>query len=243
MGNDMADASSNEQDNDALPTPSQQLRARGWDIIDDDLLDADPTVMDLTTIEQIRALNDPMRMRLLGAIGRRPESAKGLAERFGVPTTRLYHHLGLLEQHGFIEVVATRRSGARTERCYGMRPRSSLRPTTALTQTTDRRAFAEAVSAVVEMAAASLAEAIVADRVDFEEEPGTAVISSSMMRLTEEQQRTFTQEFVELHTRMSAASSANADLRLSGVDPGDEPVQILVVLAPDVLAPPLPDDA
>ena len=98
------------RDEQERPTPSERLRARGWDVLHPAVLDAEPSVMELTSVEQLRVLNDPLRMRLMGAIARRPDSAKELARRFDVPTTRLYRHLDLLEEHGFIEVVATRRS-------------------------------------------------------------------------------------------------------------------------------------
>lgn len=218
------------------PTPSQRLRERGWDVLDPAVLDAEPSVMELTSVEQMRVLNDPLRIRLLGSIGRRPDSAKELAERFDVPTTRLYHHLGLLEEHGFIEVVATRRSGARTERCYGMRPRSSIRPGPALTGAGDRRELAAALAAIVELTGKTLAEAVMTGRVNLTTDE-SVVVSSSTMRLTRDQQQQFTRELADLQQRMIEASKRTADARDRGEDTDDEAVQLLLVLSPDVLAP------
>jgi DNA-binding transcriptional ArsR family regulator len=219
------------------PTPSERLRARGWDVVDPAALDAEPTVMELSSIEQMRALNDPLRMRLMGAISRRPDSAKELAQRFDVPTTRLYHHLDLLEEHGFIEVVATRRSGARTERCYGMRPRSSVRPGPALTGAEDRRELAAALAAVIELTGTSLAEAVIAGRADLADDDAPIVVSSGTMRLTPEQQRRFANELTDLQQRMIDESNRTAGARDRGEDIDDEAVQLLLVMAPDVLAP------
>ena len=219
------------------PTPSERVRARGWDVLDPAVLDAEPTVMELTSIEQMRVLSDPLRIRLMGAISRRPDSAKDLAERFGVPTTRLYHHLGLLEEHGFIEVVATRRSGARTERCYGTRPRSAVRPGPALTGADDRRELADALAAIVELTGITLAEAVIAGRVDLADDDETVVVSSSAMRLTKDQQRQFTGELEDLQRRMLDAAQHTTDARDRGEDVDDEAVQVLLVLSPDVLAP------
>ena len=142
------------------PSASERLRERGWDVLDPAVLDAEPTDMELTSVAQMRVLNDPLRMRLLAAIARRPDSAKDLAERFDVPTTRLYHHLGLLEEHGFIEVVATRRSGARTERCYGMRPRSAVRPGPALTGSKASMGASHAPSAATSVRATCASQAL-----------------------------------------------------------------------------------
>lgn len=225
-----------EHDEHERPTPSERLRERGWDVLDPAVLDAEWSVMELTSIDQMRVLNDPLRIRLLRSIGRRPDSAKDLAERFDVPTTRLYHHLGLLEEHGFIEVVATRRSGARTERCYGMRPRSAIRPGPALTGADDRRELAAALAAVVELTGTTLAEAVIAGRADLADDE-SVIVSSSTMRLTRDEQRQFARELEDLQERMSDASRRAIDARDRGEDGDDEAVQVLLVMSPDVLAP------
>lgn len=54
------------------------------------------------------AIAQPLRMRLLIEVMRRPMTAAQLAEALQVPLTRLYYHLNLLEGHGAIKVVATR---------------------------------------------------------------------------------------------------------------------------------------
>ena len=225
------------RDEQERPTPSERLRARGWDVLHPAVLDAEPSVMELTSVEQLRVLNDPLRMRLMGAIARRPDSAKELARRFDVPTTRLYRHLDLLEEHGFIEVVATRRSGARTERCYGIRPRSSIRPGPALTGADDRRELAAALAAVVELTGTTLAEAVISGRADLAADDESIVVSSGTMRLTRDQQRRFGRELTDLQQRMIDASKHTADARDRGEDIDDEAVQLLLVLSPDVLAP------
>lgn len=68
-------------------------------------------------LDLIAELAHPTRSALLHRL-RTPHSAAELAERLGVPVTRLYHHLHRLEELGLITVVATRRSGSKTERRY-----------------------------------------------------------------------------------------------------------------------------
>lgn len=219
------------------PTASERLRERGWEVLDPDALDAEPSVMELTSVEQMRVLSDPLRIRLLGALTEQPSSAKEVAERFGVPTTRLYHHLGLLERHSFIQVVATRRSGARTERCYGALPRSAIRPGPELTGAEDRRELAAAMAAVVELAGTTLAEAVIAGRANLDESDRSVIVSSSTLRLTKDQQQRFGRELVELQERMVEASRQTRAAREHGETVDDEPVQLLLVMSPDVLAP------
>jgi DNA-binding transcriptional ArsR family regulator len=71
-------------------------------------------VDDLGLIDQV---THPVRGKLFRRL-RTPRSAAELAQLLDVPVTRLYHHLNQLEARGLIRVVATRRSGAVTERRY-----------------------------------------------------------------------------------------------------------------------------
>lgn len=66
-----------------------------------------------------RALADPLRIRLYELLVDRPQSAKELAGRVGLPPDRLYHHLGKLEEGKLIEVSEYRRlAGGKAERVY-----------------------------------------------------------------------------------------------------------------------------
>lgn len=78
------------------------------------------------TLDDLDVLDDlthPLRSAVFRRL-KQPHSAAELASALGVPVTRLYHHLNRLEQNGVIRVVATRRSGAATERRYQVVARS-----------------------------------------------------------------------------------------------------------------------
>jgi DNA-binding transcriptional ArsR family regulator len=65
----------------------------------------------ITDVEQLKAISDPLRIQLLERISGDPArgwTAKELAEDLGTKQTKLYHHLALLEERGFIRVAATR---------------------------------------------------------------------------------------------------------------------------------------
>ncbi len=66
---------------------------------------------------QFEALSSGIRMRILGAC-HTPRSVREVAEHLEMPVTRLYYHVNLLEDSGFLEVVHTRKSGARLEKIY-----------------------------------------------------------------------------------------------------------------------------
>lgn len=217
-----------------MATQRERLAADGWEVLDD-ALPEDAGVLELRSSEQLRALADPFRLRLLIALGRQPGSAKQVAERFGVPTTRLYHHLDLLADHGLVDVVATRRSGARTERCYGVRPWSSITPSDELVAGED---FADVLRVLGELVGVGLAESARSGRLQLpltEDDAPHHVVSWTTVRLTPQQQATFGAELVDLITRIAAAAQANHD----GDGPSDdaESTSVFLVLAPDALQP------
>ena len=74
-------------------------------------------VATITSLFQIEALSSPVRTRILRYAGD-PITVAELAERLGVPTTRLYYHVNLLVEAGMLAQVDERRSGARIEKVY-----------------------------------------------------------------------------------------------------------------------------
>lgn len=66
-----------------------------------------------------RALADPLRIRLLEALWVKPRSARELAKLEGLPTERLYYHLGQMEQAGLVRIADYRPlPGGKVERVY-----------------------------------------------------------------------------------------------------------------------------
>jgi DNA-binding transcriptional ArsR family regulator len=73
---------------------------------------------DLLTVRdpaQAAALLQPQRLRLLEGLGE-PDSAAGLARRFGLPRQQVNYHLRELERAGLVELVEERRRGNCVER-------------------------------------------------------------------------------------------------------------------------------
>lgn len=78
----------------------------------------------LTRLDQLRALSDPLRLRLVEALVVRDASVAELAKAVRVPPTRLYHHIDLLLEAGLIEVVERVRRGGAEERRFRAAARS-----------------------------------------------------------------------------------------------------------------------
>jgi DNA-binding transcriptional ArsR family regulator len=72
-------------------------------------------------LDALRAVSDPLRLKIVELTATDPSrgwTAKELAASLGTSQTKLYHHLALLEEHGFLRVAETRIVSGITERRY-----------------------------------------------------------------------------------------------------------------------------
>ncbi len=79
------------------------------------------TEMVITDVEQLKVIGEPLRIQLIEIMAEDPRrgwTAKELAAHLGTKQTKLYHHLGLLEEHGFIRVGETRMVSGILEKRY-----------------------------------------------------------------------------------------------------------------------------
>ncbi len=72
----------------------------------------------ITGLAALKVSADPLRLRLVDALRRAPATVKELADALDVSPKSLYYHIGLLERHGLIRVVATRLVSGITEKRY-----------------------------------------------------------------------------------------------------------------------------
>ena len=72
----------------------------------------------LTTIDQLRCLADPLRLRILSIFAEKPHTTKQVADLLGEKPTRLYHHVESLLRVGVIELTETRPNRGTVERYY-----------------------------------------------------------------------------------------------------------------------------
>ena len=77
-----------------------------------------PAQYTMKSLEQVRVLAHPLRLRLLEAFAECPHTTRQVAERLGVPATRLYHHVNALEAVGLIRLKETRPVRGTIEKYY-----------------------------------------------------------------------------------------------------------------------------
>ena len=72
----------------------------------------------IETLDQLKALADPLRRKILSALCCTQATTRHIAEQLSTNPTRLYHHMDLLEKANLIEVVETRKKRGTIERYY-----------------------------------------------------------------------------------------------------------------------------
>ena len=185
----MAVRSSNPAAGDGLPEPPAELRI------------GDPATL--------KALADPLRVRILEEMGTRMRhgwTVKELAARLRTKLTSLYHHVNLLEERGIIRVAATEVVSGITLRRYQLAAQDFRVDPPALA------GGAEAADAVVDALLGDLRaelRGVTAGR--RHARPGTQVhVMRDTARLDPEQAAVLTQRIDELLRAAEAKASPSA---------------------------------
>jgi DNA-binding transcriptional ArsR family regulator len=89
-------------------------------VIDRQVADYDADdVLVVSDPQQLRALGDELRGKIIRRLRERARSVSELAQELGLPKGTVAHHVKVLENAGLIRVVRTRQVRALTERYYG----------------------------------------------------------------------------------------------------------------------------
>jgi DNA-binding transcriptional ArsR family regulator len=75
-------------------------------------------VFQLTTLDQVRTMADPLRVRILERLVREPMTVKMLGTDLSEPPAKVHYHVRELERVGVIRLVETREKGGVLEKYY-----------------------------------------------------------------------------------------------------------------------------
>jgi DNA-binding transcriptional ArsR family regulator len=73
---------------------------------------------EIRDLETLKVIADSLRTRIFEQLIEVPRTVKEVAARLGLAPSRLYYHMGLLEEHGLIGVVEQRLVGNLVEKVY-----------------------------------------------------------------------------------------------------------------------------
>lgn len=107
-------------------------------------------------LDTLKAVADPLRLRVILEMQDDPVTVKEVAGRLDVPQTRLYYHVKLLEKHGLIRVAGRRMVSGIEERSY----QATAMNWTVSARLASRMAETGLLSALMDVVAAELAVAL-----------------------------------------------------------------------------------
>lgn len=157
----------------------------------------------ITSLGQIEALANPVRVRIL-RLAAQPVTVAELAERLGVPPTRLYYHVNLLVDQEMLAQVDERKSGARIEKVY-RRTAADYRLGTSLIENIGdpRKAAEAAVAVLLDPARAECEDFFVAT---VQKSGASGEVGRTVVRLGEDDVSRFAQRLQALMQEIRAAS-------------------------------------
>lgn len=150
----------------------------------------------IDNIESIKVIADERRLTLLRLL-RTPRTVKELAVEMELPPAKLYYHMGLLEKHGFVQVVDTQIvSGIIEKRYQATAEQFRIRNPMLLGDNITPAERASFFGALVDETKAELQRALEAmPPAQTDDPPLTPFVSKKEFRLTQAQ-------LTELHARL-----------------------------------------
>ncbi len=186
--------------------------------------------------ETLKAISDPLRLKIFGLLQDESRTAKELAEALGVAQTRLYYHINLLESLGLIRVSSTRVVAGIIEKHYRASAsrisvdRSLFSPGVVPVDT----AIEAMLTTILDGVRDAVRESIHDDLVDPERESpadGGLLLGRRWLRLTRDEAEEFYQqligtlkEFEARHTESTPDDTVSYEILL-GLYPVTSPVE------------------
>lgn len=161
-----------------------------------------PALATISTLEALRAVSDSQRHRILTLLIREPLTASEIAKRLKIARTRVYYHLDLLEEHGFIRVVEERQVAAMIERTFRARARRFHVDRRMLASSSSESEVNAAQAALLERAADDLRSQHVGAEDDDDD---GVLVTRSFLRLTPERAAELRADIVALVENYSDA--------------------------------------
>ncbi len=143
-------------------------------------------------LETLKLIVTEPRIEIIELL-RKPSSVAQLAERMGVPRTRLYHHINTLEEIGVIVVVDERRAGALNEKIYQVAAMSYQPSETFLESATPREQAIGVLDSLFSVTRSDLVRAVEREHVNLGDawSKRSMMLARHMMTLTPERRTEF----------------------------------------------------
>lgn len=175
---------------------------------------------EIDSLETLKVITDEKRLQILEILAHKPATVKVLAQAMGLPPTKLYYHIKLLEEHSLIRVVDTQIVSGIVEKTYRARA-CQLGISASLLRLTDGslEATVDLVGVVLDQAKADLKRSLNVGRLkisaeDAEQLGEIGMLMNRKINLTKAQadylQQELTRLFKELPTEADQQDNPDA---------------------------------
>ena len=179
---------------------------------DDDLA----IVHELATLEQLRAVSDPLRVAIFRLLRERDQTVKELCDVLGESSTRLYYHVSELERVGLVRLVRTETKSGIVHKYYRSVSRFLNVPTSLLHEDSSSPEVAAAIDwfcSMMENGAMDIRQALGTAGPDFDRD--LMFMTRNFIRTTPERAREFVRKLDELQMELLAADDEDATFRIT----------------------------
>lgn len=185
----------------------------------DELPDSDvelPVVHELTTLEQLRAVSDPLRIAIFRLLREREQTVKDLCETLNESSTRLYYHVGELERVGLVRLVRTETKAGVVHKYYRSVAQFLNVPTSLLDDTSGSPEAAAAIewfSSMLDLGSMDVRQAF-GDK-GFAFDRSLIFVTRNYIRTTPDRAREFVRRLEELQAEFLSADDEDATFRVT----------------------------
>jgi predicted transcriptional regulator len=175
------------------------------------------------SLDTLKVYFDPVRTRIMQEMAHTPRTVQQIAEALGVPFTRLYYHVKMMEKHDLIRMVDIKQMpGAIEEKYYQVSARMFVIDRELLTfdpqGTNDSLELV--LKKVFDESHTDVRQSMRAGRTDMSvvpPHPKSLFARRSVLRLTEENAVNFQQELMELMVKYQSTETSADDAYYAAV--------------------------
>jgi DNA-binding transcriptional ArsR family regulator len=185
----------------------------------------------ISDIDELKAISDPVRLRILEAMVAHADetwTVKRIARALDVGPTKLYHHINILEEQGFIRVAGTRVVSGIIETSYRIAQLSVRLDRGMMSNQTASSAsgIRDVLSVVFDTAREDIERALTSGPIDGANDPLRQLLIRGLTRLSPDRAR-------ELRERLTAlVEEFDATPDTAGAEPDAQPFGYLISLYP-----------
>jgi DNA-binding transcriptional ArsR family regulator len=185
----------------------------------------------ISDIDELKAISDPVRLRILEAMVAHADetwTVKRIARALDVGPTKLYHHINILEEQGFIRVAGTRVVSGIIETSYRIAQLSVRLDRGMMSNPSASGASGvhDVLSVVFDTVREDIERALTSGLIDGASDPLSQLLVRGLTRLSPERAR-------ELRERLTAlVEEFGATPDSAGADPDAQPFGYLISLYP-----------